>query len=170
MKDLLRQKTNVKDDVVKLLNDQLVLENLASSVYLAMGAWCTQNAYRHSAKFFYKHSEEEREHMLKIFNFITEAGGVATVPSNDKVQHEYTSLRELFETALDAEITVTESVNKMVSYCRKNEDFATEHFLMWFVAEQVEEEKMFQQALEIFDSLTDTKDNLFIIDKEIGSL
>ncbi len=99
----------------------------------------------YSAEFFYKQSSEEREHMLKIFRFINENGGTAYSPEVNNVTHEFNSLQEIFETALDQEIEVTRSINNIVTKCRKVQDFASESFLQWFVNEQMEEENTIPQ-------------------------
>ncbi|MGL1886446.1 MAG: ferritin [Reichenbachiella sp.] len=170
MKDLLRQKVAVKDSLMKKLNDQVKLEAQSSSAYLAMASWCDQNGYDHSAKFFYAQSEEERAHMLKLFHFISDMGGVAVVPAIGNPQGEFGSLKEVFETTLDSEVNVTESINQIVAECRKSNDFATENFMQWFVKEQVEEEFVIRRILEYFEMLGEEPQSLLMIDERVNSV
>lgn len=167
MKDLMRQKVAIQDNVMNMLNKQVKLEAQSSAAYLAMAAWCDQNGYDHSAKFFYEQSNEEREHMLKLFHFISDMGGQPIVATVDAPQSDFSSLREVFEIALESEINVSESINQIVATCRKAADFATENFMQWFVKEQVEEEFVARKALEYFEMLDDSPASMLIIDERI---
>lgn len=167
MKDLVRQKMGINVEVMDLLNAQISREAESSSAYLAMASWCEQNAFPFSAEFFYKQSLEEREHMMKIFRFINENGGTAYSPETRKVDHEFTSLQEVFETALDQEISITKSIYNLVGKCRKVQDFASENFLQWFINEQMEEENKMRRILELFDLMGTEGVALKLIDERI---
>lgn len=167
MKDIVRQKIGINVDVMDLLNEQIAKEAYSSAVYLAMASWCDHNGLVYSAEFLYKQSAEEREHMLKIFKFINENGGTAYSPEVRNVNHEYNSLQEIFETALDQEIEITKSINNIVTRCRKVMDYGTENFLQWFVKEQMEEENQFRRILEMFDLMGTDGIALKLIDERI---
>lgn len=153
MENIARQQISINLEVMDLLNAQIAKEQHASSVYLAMASWCDQKGLLKSADFFYKQSEEEREHMMKIFRFINDAGGAAYSPevANLSNAHEYSSLKEVFESALEQEISVTKSIYKIVVKCRSVLDFGTENFLQWFVEEQMEEEQTIRDILDMID-------------------
>lgn len=167
MKDIVRQKIGINVDVMDMLNEQISKEAHSSATYLGMASWCDQNGLSNSAEFFYKQSTEEREHMLRIFKFINENGGTAYSPKVDGVVHEYNSLQEIFETALDQEISITKSINNIVARCRKLQDFASEHFLQWFIQEQMEEENKIRRILEMFDLMGTDGIALKLIDERI---
>ncbi|GAA4441768.1 ferritin [Ravibacter arvi] len=170
MKDLLRQRTSLKEQIEILLNNQVKMEAEASAKYLAMASWCERNGYRNSAAYFLRQSDEERTHMLKIFNYLLTVGGTAISPSISEVEQEYPSFRAVFELALQGEIAVTQSINRIVTASRAEEDYATEHFLQWFVNEQVEEEDNARRALELFDVIGEDGTGRYHIDKAIGKL
>lgn len=170
MKDLMRQKVAVQDNILQLLNAQIKLEGQSSASYLAMAAWCDQNSFDNCAKFFYDQSNEEREHMLRLFHYVSDMGGVAQSPAIAAPQTDYSSLRELFESSLEQEINVSESINQIVGACRKSSDFATENFMQWFVKEQVEEEFVVRRALDYFEMLGDDPASLLMIDERIGKI
>lgn len=169
MKDLMRQNLGIHVEVMDLLNKQIADEAAASTTYLAMASWCDQNGLPGSAQFFYAQSEEEREHQMKIFHFINDNGGTAFAPAVKKVEHEYTSLRELFSTSLELEIAVTESIHNIVKKCRQTNDYRSENFLQWFIAEQMEEEKTLRDILDICDLLADSPIALKLIDERVGA-
>jgi len=154
----------------KKLNEQILLEGQSSAYYLSMASWCDKEGYSTSAEFLYRHSEEERQHMLKIFGYINNAGGHALQPIIDSIPHNFKSLREIFDKILDHEISVTHSINELVDHCFSIRDFATFHFLQWFVTEQREEETLARRAVELFDIIGEEGVGLWTIDQEIGNL
>ena len=151
MKDLVRLRTSLKEEIEIILNAQCKMEAEASNKYLAMASWLERNGYKESSDYLYNQAEEERTHFLKIFKYINDVGGTAITPVLAEVPQEFNSLKVVFETALQSEISVTLAINKIVAKCREVSDYATEDFMMWFVKEQREEEANARRALELFD-------------------
>lgn len=171
MKNLLRDKTALTEEIEILLNGQAKMEAEASNKYLAMASWLERNGFEKTADYMYAQAEEERTHFLKIFKYINEVGGNAVTPAVGEVQLEYPSLKSVFEEALQSEIAVTKAINKLVGKCRDNNDYTTEDFLMWYVTEQREEEKNARRALELFDLIdVNSANGLFLLDIEIAKL
>ena len=170
MRDLLRQRTSLKEEIEILLNNQVKMEAEASAKYLAMASWCDRNGFKNSASYFMKQSEEERGHMLKIFNYIMTVGGTAVSPEVAPVKQEFASFRSVFEAALQSEISVTQSINRIVTQSRREEDYGTENFIQWFVNEQIEEEDNARRALELFDVIGETGTGLYQIDKAVAKI
>ena len=169
-----RQQVTAKRSLTKeteeLLNKQIVMEGQSSAAYLSMASWCEMTGYDHSAQFLYMHSEEERMHMLKLFHYVNEAGGHALQPEITNIKHNFESLREVFESILEHEIAVTNSINEIVNHCYNIKDFTTMNFLNWFVEEQREEETLARRAVELFDLIGEDGVGLWTIDKEILAL
>ena len=170
MKDFITPKRSITDETEKMLNDQIGMEAQASAYYLSMASWCETMGYQNSANFLYNHSEEERQHMLRLFRYTNDAGGRALQPETTIIKHEFKSLREVFEIILEHEIKVTKSINNIADHCLNNKDFATFNFIQWFVAEQREEEMMSRRCLELFDIIGEEGIGLYTIDQEIGKL
>lgn len=170
MKDLLRHRTSLKEEVEILLNNQVKMEAEASAKYLAMASWCDRNGFKQSAAYFMAQSDEERTHMLKIFNYIMTVGGTAISPEVPAVKQDFPSFKSVFEAALQSEINVTQSINRIITASRSVEDYATESFLQWFVNEQIEEEDNARRALELFDVIGEDGTGLYFIDKEVKKL
>jgi ferritin len=170
MRDLVRQKTSLTEEIEKILNDQIKQESKASATYLAMASWCDQHGFANSADFFYKQSGEEREHMVKIFKYVNDVGGKAISPEISDITYNYNSLRSVFEQALEQEISNTQSFNRIVDQCFKTKDFVTINFLQWFLKEQVEEEFIARRALELFDVIGEEGVGIYMIDKKIPDI
>lgn len=108
---------SLTEETEKLLNKQIVMEGTSSAYYLSMASWCDTRGYVNSSKFLYRHSEEERQHMLKLFGYVNDAGGHALQPEIIGIQHSFKSLKEVFELILTHEIEVTKSINKLMDHC-----------------------------------------------------
>ncbi len=170
MKDLLRLKTSLTEEVESLLNEQVKMEAKSSAIYLAMASWCDRHGFDNSATFFYSQSDEERSHMMKIFKYINDLGGAAVSPEITNVSSEFDSFRGIFEEALQQEISVTQSLNRIAAKCQKLQDFTTFNFLSWFLNEQVEEEYIARRCLELFEVIGEEGVGLYTIDKQITQL
>jgi len=166
---VLRQKTSLQDSVLDILNKQMGVEAHSSALYLSMSAWCYAQGLRGCGEFFKKQAAEEREHMMKIFNYIANAGALAISPEIGKVERGFEDLRSVLVMALDQEIEITENFNRMTEHCQKVRDFQTSRFLQWYLEEQFEEEQQARRCVEIFD-LMNAKDALYDIDREIHNL
>ncbi len=157
----------LKDEIVDILNKQVKIEAHSSAAYLAMAAWCDVRGYDNCAEFFFKQSDEERKHQLKLFHYIVDMECDAISPSVGDSQHDFGTLREVFEKALEMEIGVSDAIHEIVGECRKYNDIATEEFMRWFVQEQIEEEYVARRALELFDVLGEDKIALGMIEERI---
>lgn len=170
MKDLVRQKIGINVDIMDMLNEQISKEAHSSSSYLAMASWCDHNGLTGSAKFFYNQSQEEKEHMLKIFHFINDNGGTAYAPEIKNILHDFNSLEEIFESSLEQEIAITKAIHALVQKCRKVHDLASENFLQWFVNEQMEEEQKMRRVLELFDIMGNEGIALKLLDERVNEV
>lgn len=170
MKDLLRLKTSLTEEIETALNEQIKREAHASSTYLSMASWCDRHGFENSADYFYKQAEEERSHMLKIFKYVADVGGNAVSPEVTNIQQDFESFRSVFELALENEIAVTQAINRIVGKCHQVQDFTTVTFLQWFLKEQIEEEFVARRALELFEVIGEEGVGQFMIDKQIPKI
>ena len=170
MKDIIRIKTSLSEDIESMLNDQVKIEAKSSAIYLAMAAYCDRLGFENSSEFFFGQAEEERNHMLKIFRYIADAGGTPVSPEVTDVPQEFESFRGVFETALEQEIEVTKAINKLVSKAYQEGDHATANFLQWFVSEQQEEEFTARKRVELFDVITEEGIGRYMIDQKIPTI
>jgi ferritin len=170
MKDLLRLRTSLTEEIEKVLNEQIKMEAEASAMYLAMSAWCDRNGFDNSANYFKEQSDEERTHMLRLFKYVSDMGGRAVSPDITNTQTEYDTFRGVFEQALQQEIAVTQSFNRIADRCQKSKDYVTFSFLQWFLKEQIEEEYVARRALELFDVIGEDGTGRYEIDKRVTKI
>jgi ferritin len=157
-------------DIEKALNKQILLEAESSQFYLAMACWAETNGYDGTSGFMYRHSDEERTHMLKIVKYINERGGKAIVPALPKPKADYKSLLEIFENLLEHEVQVTNSINELVYMCLESRDYTTHNFLQWYVAEQIEEEALARTILDKLKMIGNDKGGLYLFDRDVEGI
>ena len=160
----------LSENMEKALNQQIADEAYASQIYLAMASWCEKSGLSGAAKFFYDHTGEEREHMLKIIHYLNGEGGNSVVPTVKQPPSEYDSLKQLIETAYEHEKSVTASVHKLAEDSLQQKDHRTFNFLQWYVEEQLEEERLFRTILDKFELLGTTSNAVYLIDKVMGEM
>ena len=75
------------------LNEQINLEFHSSNIYLQMSAWCEKRGYTGAASFLRRHADEEMQHMQKLFNYVSETGGLPILGKIEAPRADYASLR-----------------------------------------------------------------------------
>jgi len=100
--------------VEQALNQQIKVEAESSQFYLAMASWAETEGINGTAAFLYKHSDEERVHMMKLVRFVNERGGHAIVPALAQPPVKFDSVQTIFKSLLEHEIAVTQSIEEVV--------------------------------------------------------
>jgi ferritin len=150
------------------LNKQVQMEAESSQAYLAMASWAEiQPGLQGVTDFFYKQSDEERIHMLKLIRFINERGGFAATPALEQPMITFQSLRRVFEEFLKHELKVSDSINDLVHLALTEKDYATHNFLQWYVNEQMEEERVARNLNDKLEMIGDDKSGLYLFDRDI---
>lgn len=152
-----------------LLNRQVELEAASSQYYLAMASWADVKGYNGVSKFLYKHSDEERMHMLKLVHFINERGGHGLVPALKAPTSSFKNIQEIFEMILKHEVHVSAEINKLVERCLAEKDYTTHNFLQWYVSEQIEEEALARKILDKLNLIGNDKGGMYLFDRDLES-
>ena len=106
--------------------------------------------------------------MLKLVKFINERGGAAVIPALIKPPTTFQSLSNVFESLLEHELNVTESINNIVGLCLEEKDFTTHNFMQWYVSEQLEEEAMARTILDKLNMISNDKAGLYLFDRDLN--
>jgi len=157
-------------ELINKLNKQINLEFFSSNLYLQMSAWAEHKGLNGSALFLKAHAAEEQQHMEKLFNYLLETGDLPLLGSIEAPNHKYESLEQMFVEILEHEKLVTREINKLVEAAFEEKDFSTFNFLQWYVAEQHEEENLFNSILDKFNVIGTDGRGLYLIDKEIAAM
>src|SRR5436190_23180787 len=103
----------VNTTVLNAINEQINSEFEASYTYLAMAGFCERQKFAGAAKWLRLQSEEERQHGLKLFDFVLARDGAVDLKAIDQPSASFDSLAAVFEQALVHEQRVTVEINTL---------------------------------------------------------
>ncbi|MEP7168756.1 MAG: ferritin [Bacteroidota bacterium] len=132
------------------LNAQMTKEAHASQIYLSYGAWADSRGYGGIANFLFRHAHEERNHMMKVLEYILKRGAEVKVIAIPAPPPDPENVNDCFEKVFAHEVDNTKAIYKMVKMSMEEEDWATWNFMQWFVKEQTEEETL---SLSLLDKI-----------------
>lgn len=153
----------------KNLNEQVKWEFYSSYLYLGMSAYFQEMGLPGFANWMRVQAQEELSHGILFYNFILGRGGSITLSSIEAPTAEYKNSLDVFEKTLEHERSVTVRINKLVAQARKEEDFATDIFLQWFVSEQVEEEENVTDVINKLRLIKNDGQGLLSLDRDFGA-
>lgn len=156
--------------MVKTLNEQIAMEGYASFLYLSKAGWFEGMSMEGCASFMYRQSQEENEHMMKIFHYLVEMDATPIVPAIKQPPVKFKDVKAVFEDTLAHEKKVTKAINDIVELAMEEGDHATYGFLQWYVSEQREEEGLMRSILDKINLIGSGAQSLYFIDKEIEAL
>jgi ferritin len=136
--------------LTEALNSQMTKEAHASQIYLSYASWAENLGFSGIANFLFRHAEEERNHMMKILEYILQRGSVVNIVAIPAPPDKPSGIANCFEKVFEHEVDNTNSVYKIVKMSLSEEDWATWNFMQWFVKEQIEEETL---AINLLDKL-----------------
>jgi ferritin len=152
------------------LNAQMTKEALASQIYLSYAAWADNSGFCGIANFLFRHAQEERNHMMKILEYILKRGGEARVTAIPAPPDNPLSINNCFERVFEHEVDNTKAIYKVVKMSLEEEDWATWNFMQWFVKEQTEEETLALSLLDkvrIAGGVKASSDALYSLDRDL---
>ncbi|TDL82507.1 ferritin [Peribacillus frigoritolerans] len=155
------------EQIRKLLNNLIQIEHVSATLYLAMSAYMATRNYTGMASWLRLQSEEERTHMLKLIDYVTDKNGLVEIQALPAQPSEFGTPLETFQKVLEHEQFVTNSYRQAYNYIKQTDE-QTAIFIQEFLLEQIDEEA---QAQTIVDRLKLAKDNpaaILILDQELG--
>ena len=105
---------------------------------------------------------------MRLFRYVLDRGGRIDLASVEKPRHDYASVRETFETALELEQLNTKGINDLYEMAVTEKDYATQSHLQWFVDEQVEEEKSVEEVLGLLTVAGDDRSSLLVLNRQLA--
>jgi ferritin len=149
------------------MNQQINAETYSAYLYLSMAAYFEDINLLGFANWMKCQAQEEMTHAMKFFNFINERGGRVKLTPIEGPPTEWDSPLNAFEEAYNHETKVTAMINDLVNLAIEEKDHASNNFLQWFVAEQVEEEASADEVVNKI-KLAGEGGGLFMLDRELG--
>lgn len=165
-------KTNrLSEKIEKILNHQVTKEGNAAQIYLSYAVWADSEGYAGIANLLFRHSGEEREHMMKVIGYIQERGGKSKIQALAAAPKDPKNLQECFEKIFQHEVDNSNAIYEIVSLAMEERDWATWNFAQWFVKEQIEEETLVMNLLDklkVAGGAKATNESLLYLDAQLG--
>jgi ferritin len=154
--------------IEEAMNAQLGFELSSAHAYLSMAAYCEDESLPGFAHWMKLQYQEELDHAEKFFDFIVDRGGRVRLEGIEVPKTDFSSPLEIFEVSLENEKAVTDAINELYTLTTKEQDYASQAFLNWFVTEQVEEEKLVTEIIDALKRVGQSGEALLLLDRELG--
>lgn len=158
----------MNEKIREAFNKQINAELYSSYLYLSMSAYFEAINLPGFAQWMRCQAQEEIVHAMKFFGFVNERGGTVVLSAIDGPPTSWQSPLNAFEEAYGHEGKVTGMINDLVDLAIQEKDHASNNFLQWFVAEQVEEEGSADGVVQSLKLAGSQGGGLFMIDRELG--
>lgn len=152
--------------IEKALNQQINNELKAWYSYLAMSAYFDIIHLNGFAAFMDNQAREEQTHAHRLFRYVLDRGGKVELQTISPPEDDFASVAAAFQKAFESERANTRSIHELYELARTKNDYSTIAALQWFLDEQVEEEKIFDEVRALLAMAgKDTSALLFLNDK-----
>ncbi|MBN2550642.1 MAG: ferritin [Anaerolineales bacterium] len=158
----------LSEKLLEAINQQIQKELYSAYLYLSMSAYFEAHSLPGFAKWTRMQAQEEVEHAMKFYDYVNDRGGRVVLLAIQQPQVEFNSPLEVFEAILEHEQLVTASINNLYTLALKENDYAAQVMLHWFIDEQVEEEKNAGQIVDHLRMVEDHKVSLINLDHQVG--
>ncbi|MBE2279642.1 MAG: ferritin [Ignavibacteriaceae bacterium] len=158
----------LSEKVFKVLCDQVNAELYSSYIYLSMSSWFDSTGYSGFAKWMRAQADEEREHAMKIYDYILERNGRVILAAIPAPKSEWSSVKEVFADTLAHEQKVSAMINNIADVSFSEKDYATVEFMNWFLKEQVEEEASVGAIVDKIEMIGESKNSMYLLDRDLG--
>lgn len=158
----------ISKTVQDALNAQINLEFSSAYAYLAASAHFEAASLPGCAGWMRKQYEEEITHALRLFDHLYDRSGRVTLGAIAEPKAEFAKPLDAFLMALSHEQKVTASIHNLYTLAAKENDYATQNMLQWFIKEQVEEEKNVGQVIDWLKMAGDSAAALLMLDQKLG--
>lgn len=157
----------ISDKLNQSMNQQIGSELGASNQYMKIASYFESESLPELAGFFFRQSDEERQHALKFVHYILDAGGVVEIPAIGAAPTKIESAEAAVNMALDWELEVTKQINGLMNQAIDEKDHIAQQFLRWFVDEQLEEVSTMDTLLAVVKR---AGDQLMFVEQYIARL
>jgi ferritin len=127
------------DAFIDQLNLQIGHEFAAHQQYIAIAIYYDEQTMQQTAQLFFDQAVEERNHAMMMVRYLLDADARVQIPGIPAPVTSFVDVIAPVALALEQEKRVTEQINELVAIARRENDFASDQFLQWFIKEQVEE-------------------------------
>ena len=159
----------LKENVSKLINEQIVKELYSAYLYLDFSVYYEREGLDGFANWYMIQAQEERDHAMLMLKYLQLNGEKVTLGAIDAPNKEFSSLMDPLKAGLEHEQYVTSLIHTIYDAAYTAKDFRTMQFLDWFVKEQLEEEKNADDMIKKMELFGGDSKGLYSLDSEYAA-
>ena len=137
------------DAFIEQLNLQIGHEFAAHQQYIAIAIYYDEQTMQQTAQLFFDQAVEERSHAMMMVRYLLDADARVELPGIVAPVTRFEDVVAPVVLALQQEKRVTEQINALIGVARRENDFASDQFMQWFIKEQIEEVSKMSDLLTI---------------------
>lgn len=158
----------LKENVIKLLNEQVNKEFYSAYLYLDMANFYVNKGLDGFANWFKLQAAEERDHAMLFIEYLQNNGVEVVLEAIAKPDVKFNALDSPLHESLAHEKYVTESIHNIYDEAVKAKDYRTMTILDWFIKEQGEEELNAQTLIDKFNAFAKDGSGLYQLNQELS--
>jgi len=158
----------INKTVQDAINEQIKNELYSAYLYLSMAAYFESITLPGFTNWMKVQASEEQGHAMKFFEYVFERGGRVQLKAIDQPPSEWKSPLEAFEQVLEHEQKVTGMIHGLYALALKENDYASQVMLQWFITEQVGEEKNAAAIIEQLKMINAHETAVLMLDHDLG--
>jgi len=158
----------ISNKMQEAISQHISAEFYSAYLYLSMSAHCENLMFKGFGRWLRVQYQEELKHATKMMDYLLERGARPSFQPISTPPADFRGVLDVFEGVLAHERQVTTLVHNLFQLASAEQDHATQVFLQWFVAEQVEEEARALEIVEKLKMVFDRPASILYLDKEFG--
>jgi ferritin len=154
----------VKPSVLAALNKQVQHEINNSHAYRAVALYFTGLNLHGLAKWMNKQVDDEMGHAKRFIDHAVDRNARVELGAIAAPKPTFASPLEAAKDVLAMERKTTDMIHALYALAGREEDYAAQSMLKWFIDEQVEEEKWSTELVEMLESIGSSVGSLYMLD------
>ncbi len=157
----------IKENVIKLLNEQVNKEMFSAYLYLDMSNYYIDNGLDGFGNWFKIQAQEEMDHAMLFIQYMQNNSLSVKLLEIGAPDIEFKSYDAPLHEALKHEKFVTDSIHNIYYEASQTKDYRTMQFLDWFIMEQGEEEKNADELIQKYNNFGTDAKGLYLLNTEL---
>ncbi len=159
----------IKENIIKLLNEQINKEMFSAYLYLDMSNYYINNGLDGFGNWFKVQAQEEMDHAMLFIQYMQNNGLSVKLTEIGAPNIEFNSYDVPFNEALKHEQFITASIHDIYDAAFQVKDYRTMQFLDWFIKEQGEEEKNVDDLILKYKNFGSDAKGLYLLNTELSA-
>lgn len=159
----------LKENISKLLNEQINKELYSAYLYLDMSNYYIENGLDGFGNWFKVQAQEEMSHAMLFMQYLQNNAEKVTLKEVNSPDVTFSGFNIPLDESLKHEQFVTASIHAIYDEAFQIKDFRTMQFLDWFIKEQGEEEKNAEELITKYKVFGSDSKGLYMLNQELAT-